>query len=282
MLIALYESWITKVLWVGYPGSTGPLDGTFLGLASLEFSVLVFFWHPLFAFILPVVMFKILAISSSPQSNIEKKAFPSHLPFLKRRIELGILLLIVAVIGAAYLTNNSNVSQNLVMAISAGLGSTLIILLLYAVARLRPDAFSVESLRLSNVELTLVAAYLVLLYGYMFISQSPEHIPTYPTPILAIIGFYGLVALIIKTSSQDPAPQTRVSAVIKPFSARMLSVFFACFLLATTIMCANPEISMDLASIFNSLIFAAGPFFFIAMTLLVLRDKILEAFHRNK
>ena len=47
VLIGLYESWITKVLWAGYPGAEAPLMGTFLGIAILEFSVLVFFWHPI-------------------------------------------------------------------------------------------------------------------------------------------------------------------------------------------------------------------------------------------
>lgn len=283
VLIALYESWITKVLWVGYPGSGGPIEGTFLGVASLEFSVLVFFWHPLFAFILPLIMFEVLAISTSPRSDFEKKVLPSHLSFLERKAELGAILLIIAFIGAAYLTNNSNVSQNPVIAISSALGSTLIILLLYEIARTRPDAFSVESLRLSNGWLILVAAYLVFLYVFMFIFQHPENIPTYLTPILAVIGFYALVVLIIKTSSQDrPTPQATVSTLNRLFSARQLFVFFACFLLTTGIMCVIPEISFTLASIFNRLIFVTGPLLFAAMTLLLLRDRILKAFRRNK
>ncbi len=283
VLIALYESWITKVLWVGYPGSSGPLEGIFLGVASLEFSVLVFFWHPLFAFILPLIMFEVLAISASPRSDFEKKILPSHLALLKRKAGLGIILLIVAVIGTAYLTNNSNVSQNPVIAISSALGSTLIILLLFGIVRTRPNAFSVESLRLSNRKLIVVAAYLVFLYVFMFIFQHPENTPTYLTPILAIIGFYGFVALIIKASSQDrPSPQTTVSTPKRLFSAGQLFAFFACFLLATGIMCVIPEISTSLASIFNPLIFVAGPLLFTAMTLLLLRDRILKIFGRDK
>jgi len=57
IFIALYESWITKVLWTGYPGSEGPLMGTVFGVASLEFSVLVFFCIPI-AFVLPILMFE--------------------------------------------------------------------------------------------------------------------------------------------------------------------------------------------------------------------------------
>jgi hypothetical protein len=283
VLIALYESWITKVLWVGYPGSSGPIAGTFLGVASLEFSVLVFFWHPLFAFVLPLLMFEVLAVPTSPRSDFEKRVLPSHLPFLKRKVAVGIVLLIMAVIGAAFLTNNSNVSQNPAIAISSALGSTLIILLLYGVARTRPDAFSVELLRLSNGKLALVAAYLVFLYVFMSIFQHPEDIPDYPTPILAIISFYGLVALIIKVSPKDrPNPQVTVPNANRLFSARQLSVFFACFLLTTGIMCVIPEISGSLALIFNLLIFVTGPLVFTAMTLLLLRDRILRLFRKNK
>jgi hypothetical protein len=42
MLFALYESWITKVLWAGYIGQD-PILGTIGGIAILEFSTLVFF-----------------------------------------------------------------------------------------------------------------------------------------------------------------------------------------------------------------------------------------------
>src|SRR4030043_1561757 len=51
MLFGLYEALITKVLWFGYPASTGPMVGYFFGVAGGEFLTLVLFWHPVMSFV---------------------------------------------------------------------------------------------------------------------------------------------------------------------------------------------------------------------------------------
>src|SRR4030042_4458730 len=57
MMFGLYEALITKVLWHGYPDSSGPQFGTLLGGAWGEFITLVLFWHPFMSFILPVLAY---------------------------------------------------------------------------------------------------------------------------------------------------------------------------------------------------------------------------------
>jgi hypothetical protein len=59
VLFGLYEAWITKVTWAGYMGSE-PGWGKILGFAFPELPLIVFFWHPVFAFILPVLCFEIM------------------------------------------------------------------------------------------------------------------------------------------------------------------------------------------------------------------------------
>ncbi len=51
MLFGLYEALITKVLWFGYPASTGPMVGYFFGVAWGEFLTLVLFYHPIMSFV---------------------------------------------------------------------------------------------------------------------------------------------------------------------------------------------------------------------------------------
>ncbi|MFX1298333.1 MAG: hypothetical protein ACFFD2_26195, partial [Promethearchaeota archaeon] len=63
VLFGLYESWITKVLWFGYPGAEGPAISLVGGIAILEFFTLVFFWHPILAFVMPVLVFESFAQS---------------------------------------------------------------------------------------------------------------------------------------------------------------------------------------------------------------------------
>lgn len=60
VMFALYEAWITKVLWAGYMDTEGPSLGTSLGLGVAEFPVLVLFWHPIMSFIVPILVFEIL------------------------------------------------------------------------------------------------------------------------------------------------------------------------------------------------------------------------------
>ncbi len=51
-IFGLYEAYITKVLWTGWTAS----GFSVLGVQVVETLVLVFFWHPFMAFILPIVV----------------------------------------------------------------------------------------------------------------------------------------------------------------------------------------------------------------------------------
>lgn len=58
VLFGLYEAYITKVLFVGLSEDSFML----LNIPIVDYIVLVFFWHPLFSFIIPVLVFeKIIA-----------------------------------------------------------------------------------------------------------------------------------------------------------------------------------------------------------------------------
>ena len=107
VLIGLYESWITKVLWTGYPGAEAPMMGTFLGIAALEFSVLVFFWHPVFAFVMPILTFEALAISGSTHEESSEKILATHLSPLRKNPKLLGFLTFAAVLGAGFLSLNT-------------------------------------------------------------------------------------------------------------------------------------------------------------------------------
>jgi len=53
-IFGLYEAYLTKVLWVGL----SPDSAIFFHIAWMDFVVLVFLWHPIFAFIIPVLVFE--------------------------------------------------------------------------------------------------------------------------------------------------------------------------------------------------------------------------------
>ncbi len=184
VLFGLYESWITKVLWSGYPGSEGPILGLLGGIAFVEFIVLVFFWHPLLAFVIPVMVFESLAYSKEIDNSIDDIIFPSHVKYLNKRSIVIKTLVILVVMAPAFLSVNSGF--NIITAILAGLTS---VMLIYIFSKLAGN-FSVNQLMLGKIGLGIVIIYLILLYSITWFIIAPEKIPTSIVPFLLIIGFY--------------------------------------------------------------------------------------------
>jgi len=265
VLIALYESWITKVLWTGYPGSEGPLMGTIFGVAALEFYVLVFFWHPIFAFVLPILVFEALAISDGSNMDYGEKVIPSHLSSLEKNPRLLSFLAFTAILGAGFLSLNTGHSA--IIADTTILGSILLIFLFFHMARRNPSHFSIHSLQLKNEELAVVAAYLFPLYAFSFLFLDPDKVPSSSIPILMIIIFYALVGLLIKTS---PACETLNSGSGMPrelLSSREFFEFCLLFLLLTSVFCVVPVVGEFIALKLNLVLFVGGPFFFVTIVM---------------
>ncbi len=84
MLFALYEAPITQVLWSGYIEQEGPMWGTFQGIAWGEFLVLVFFWHPVMSFILPILTYELFVLEGNEKATSKSKIIPQHAEFLAR------------------------------------------------------------------------------------------------------------------------------------------------------------------------------------------------------
>ncbi|TFG20891.1 MAG: hypothetical protein EU533_05805, partial [Promethearchaeota archaeon] len=144
VLFALYESWITKVLWWGYPGSEGAMFGLLRGIAIGEFIVLVFFWHPIMAFILPILCFQSFALSKELEQSSEEAILKSHFKFLKKNSILMKIFVIMIIVGSALLTFNSGL--DLLTALIAGLSSTALIYILFKIS----NKLSINDLKLGN------------------------------------------------------------------------------------------------------------------------------------
>jgi len=54
VLFGLYEAYLTKVLWVGLSEDAFIL----FNISIIDYMVLVFFWHPIFSFIIPALVFE--------------------------------------------------------------------------------------------------------------------------------------------------------------------------------------------------------------------------------
>ena len=257
VIFGLYESWITKVLWTGYPGAGAPIMGTFCGIAILEFSVLVFFWHPIFAFVLPILIFEVFALADGSGHN---RILPGHSSLLRKKRRLFAFLSFAVLVGAGFLSINTG--HNVTIADLAILGNLSIIFLLYMIARRKPDVFSIFSLQLGKKGLTIVTIYLLLLYVLSFLFLVPNKIPTSPLPILLIIAFYAFVVFLIKMSPVHEATSIEANPTEGTFSAKAFFAFCLLHLLLTTIFCIAPQIGLSTALTLNIVLYLGGPFIF--------------------
>jgi hypothetical protein len=197
----MYESWITQVLWFGYGGTGVPMWGDILGIGIGEFLILVFFWHPILAFVLPLLMFQTLALSKKSELPIEKRVLGSNIPLLSRsnfKYLYGIFVITASVTATNFKGDIGNVL--------AAFGITYaMIYVLYKSAN--PDSFSVYSLKLGNTGMKILISYLILLYlfGIVFLGIGRNLIPT-PIAILSTIGIYAVLGWILRTSKSNSEP----------------------------------------------------------------------------
>jgi hypothetical protein len=194
VLFGLYESWITKVTWAGYMGSE-PIVGKFLGFSVCEFPLIVFFWHPIMSFIVPVLTFQALAG--------EAQVLPGHRPFLVKTRRNRRLAWCIVVIGATFLAINSKFSP--LADIGTIAGSIAIIAFLTWMANRRVGQFSLESLRLGKKGMSILIVYLLALYAWGFFLMFPERIAPTST-LLMTVGVYAIIIGLIYGNGPDQTP----------------------------------------------------------------------------
>jgi len=271
ILFALYESWVTKVLWAGYPGSEGPIIPLIGGIAVFEFSTLVFFWHPILAFIMPILVYESFALSQDSPLPLEKRLFISHLPYLKKSNKKYLYFyFFLILIGSSILSFNSG--YNVVVAAIAIAGSIGLIYLFFKLSgKKNPNSFSIYSLHLGKKGLSIVFIYIFLLYLITFIFLLPERIPTSILPFLIIIGFYMFIAVLLKISNPSDETSFKEIDIAETYSSSFFFKLFGLFLIITVIFCLIPTIGIIFTIVMFLGIFLLAPLFFIIFIIKALR-----------
>jgi len=164
--------------------------GTLFGLAIPEFPVLVFFWHPLMAFIMPVLVYEILT----------GKAISTHGKMLEksRRKTAAIILFMVPI---STMVANGN-RFDILSANASVIGTLLIVLGLHRLSKKK----DLSVFGFGRTGFGVITAYIILLYVTTFFLMIPGRIPTALLPYAAILAFYaisiGLIAISGKTSTR--------------------------------------------------------------------------------
>jgi hypothetical protein len=255
VLFGLYESWVTKVIWAGYMGQD-PGFGTFLGFAVGEFLVIALFWHAVFSFIIPILMFQIV-IASSDSSLI----IPSHLRFLQRTRRNQFVYLLVILTGSLFLAASFlfDVSATL---IAGGANILLVILFMYVSKSSSRNNLSVKSVELKGPALAAVSLYILGLYVYMFFALLPERIPSIETIILTF-AFYALVFILIRAKPpelEEEAIELEVNELLGTFD---VFLYLVLFVLLSATWCILFELSNVVGSLFYLAMIMLGPALFM-------------------
>jgi hypothetical protein len=242
ILFGLYESWITKVLWAGYIGASPGL-GTFLGIGVQEFAVLALFWHPVFSFVVPILVYEIMVAAAGNPGGI----MPSHAPFLMKRRRNFIMAGVALLLGASFL--NVGVQLNAASSVVTIAGSVALtsLMLWLAVKGRRGEAaqFGIGALKLGRMGFSMLTVYMVALYAVTFPLLLPERIPQFPVIAFTLAIYAALIALIF-LKRQDVEVYSGITEYPRLFSMRDLAGFAVALVALTTLVSLSPLVDFAL------------------------------------
>jgi len=267
VIFGLYEGWMTKVIWAGYMGDI-PAYGVFLGFAVGEFFVIALFWHALFSFIIPILVFQIIvqATNKGEAGSIHT----SHLGVISRRKRNYVLLGIIIVAGSLFMMMGLGADSFSIM-IAGITNLAYIVLLSWFVTSWNSKPLDLESLRLGKTGLSITIIYLFALYLYTFFTLFPERIPPLGT-ILLTIAFYGFVIILIFVSPRDNRKTIELPEGI--IDSGNITLFLVLFLMLSVSWITMGSVSLILGTLFYLAMIFLGPILFFLAVLNVIRKAL--------
>jgi len=222
-IFGLYEAYITKVLW-SPPWGPDPLQ--IGGIAFMATFVLVLFWHPIMAFIVPLLVSE----RALTRSRTVIKGLPGKLQaFLGKRRTIILLVILAAVFqsvntpspGIALVANSSSVA--------------VLLALTWLWNRSGGPAYSLRELLPGKWGFALLSGGLLLMYLVMGLVVRPEALPGFFPQFLiwqmyAFLGF--LLALSLWRSRRVPLGS--ITSPFSNFSPRGYLFLWGIFLLVAT------------------------------------------------
>jgi hypothetical protein len=194
-LFALYEGPITKVLWYGYLDSGGAMFGFNGIIAIYEFLTLVFFWHPIFSFMLPVLITEIFIFSFTGSINSIES---SHLPILKNTKGPKIVLIFLTVWGSLNISASTEFNPLVApLCIGGSVALILLVLLLMQIIK-QKDALNIRLLNFNYIGFFIIIFYLIILYTKTSLYIFPERFGNWLGMVIyfIFIAFFLLVLYI--------------------------------------------------------------------------------------
>jgi hypothetical protein len=216
VLFGLYESWITKVIWVGYNG-----DGKFamghIGPYGFSEISMVFIYHPVASFILPLAVACLLCPSL-------RRLFPELAWLTATTWGARVVQVYLVFSFAPTMAMNSGGPVNL------ALNLLFVIILLLALLRLaRPVLASSDGRRIvvfGRRGFAGLCIYLALLYGVAYMALRPEGRPSVGVQLFTFV-FYGLAIGGLWLHRRRESLLPGAVAPVEKRELRLLRVLFA-------------------------------------------------------
>ena len=244
MYYALYEAPITKVLFAGY-FNQDPILGLVAGIAVFEFVTLVFYWHPIQSFIIPVLFFEWFAVQSNSEEWL--RIPESHRKYLLNTRKTRIFLLFQLLFFTSLLPL---VSQfNVVLVVASFGGNVLLIYLSKRMATRGGKAISTDALLLGKKGFSLLVLYLILLYSVLGAFLRKEAWPITWQPYLIIVLAIALITLVIwkkgrKESTSRQGQELSASSIL---SSKRINQFFLGIILFSALYSLIPPLGWVIA-----------------------------------
>lgn len=219
-LFGLYEAYLTKVLWAP---TWEPIPVRVGGVHVFETALLVLLWHPLFAFVLPLL----LAETLCTRSRLVLGGLPTRVRAAlgDRRVAYGSLLLPAAFQGA--------VVPGAVTALLSTVGTSAALVLGVVVWRRRvgADRYAIGELLPAGRELPALGGVLAAMYVALGIGLRPEQLPgigAQATVWLLYLVFGSLLVLRLRRDRMVG----RTAAASRRVPLRTVATFAAVYVLA--------------------------------------------------
>ena len=247
VIFALYESWITKVLWAGYLDQAGPAMGTIAGIGISEFSILVFFWHSIMSFIVPILVFEILT----------GQIFKEHSMILKKSAKKTKFIILFLILISTFIAMGNK--YNLISTNLSLIGTLLLILGLYYSTK----KSNLKVFEFSKIGFAITTVYLLLLYIGTFFFLLPERIPHTPMPYISIILFYAFCIFIIRKSKRIDTEFQQLEE--DHYSIDDLKKFALIIIISVNIAVIVPTVSMFILAVTYFILALTGTILFISV-----------------
>ncbi len=221
-IFGLYEAYITKVLW------NPPWDEMLNvgGIALFEVPVLVLWWHPSTAFILPLLVGETVLASTRETINV--------LPERARRLlttRKGCILL--AALGGLFQGSNS---PSLGLVLLSGVATTGVLGLLFVFWRraVRGQTYTIRDLLPNRREFCVLLALLLALYLLAGFFLHPEALPgLFPQMVIWLLYAAFFILLYLNLRKPRPVGELDADDFSPPFSEKFAGFLALVFVAAS-------------------------------------------------